>query len=175
MENQKEQAGTATESGIQHDHDLELRVAKTDKMIRNHMYGSIGVGLIPVPFVDALSNTAIQLNLVRMLGNYYGHAFKEDAAKKVISSLVGAAAPMGLAMPVASVLKMVPVVGMFAGAVTMSALGAGSTYALGKVFVQNFESGGSFLTLDPEKVRDYYAEQLEQGKKIASGTKTKTA
>ena len=34
---------------------------------------------------------------------------------------------------------------------------AGAAYAVGKVFIQHFASGGTFLTFDPEKVRAHYA------------------
>ena len=50
----------------------------------------------------------------------------------------------------------------------MPALAGASTYAVGKVFVQHFESGGTFLNFDPEDVRDYYAEQFEKGKAAAA-------
>jgi len=42
------------------------------------------------------------------------------------------------------------------------------TYAIGKVFIQHFASGETFLTFDPEKVRDYYTEMFEEGKKVAA-------
>ena len=41
------------------------------------------------------------------------------------------------------------------------------TYAVGKVFIQHFESGETFLTFYPEKVKAYYAEMFEEGKKAA--------
>ena len=40
-------------------------------------------------------------------------------------------------------------------------------YAMGQLFVQHFESGGTFLTFDPEKVRGHYAELFEEGKELA--------
>jgi hypothetical protein len=39
---------------------------------------------------------------------------------------------------------------------------------MGKVFIQHFESGGTFLTFDPQQVRDYYAQQFEKGKEEVS-------
>ena len=46
-----------------------------------------------------------------------------------------------------------------------------STWALGKVFIQHFESGGTFLDFNPEKVREYYKVQFEEGRKMAAGEK----
>jgi len=45
------------------------------------------------------------------------------------------------------------------------------TYAVGKVFHQHFASGGTFLSFDPDKVRDYYAEMLREGKTVAANMK----
>jgi hypothetical protein len=33
-----------------------------------------------------------------------------------------------------------------------------------KVFIQHFESGGTFLDLDPDKVREYFKAQFEEGR-----------
>jgi hypothetical protein len=48
-----------------------------------------------------------------------------------------------------------------------------STYAIYKVFVQHFESGGTFLDLEPAKVKSYFSEQFAKGKKFAMDLKTK--
>jgi lipoate-protein ligase A len=50
----------------------------------------------------------------------------------------------------------------------MSAIGGAATYAIGRVFIQHFESGGTFLDFNPEKVREYFKEQFERGKGVAS-------
>ena len=49
------------------------------------------------------------------------------------------------------------------------------TYAAGRVFHQHFASGGTFLTFDPDKVREYYAQMLEEGKTIATKESVTTA
>jgi hypothetical protein len=49
----------------------------------------------------------------------------------------------------------------------MPVISGASTYAIYKVFIQHFESGGTFLDLDPAKVKSYFAEQFTKGKKVA--------
>jgi len=39
------------------------------------------------------------------------------------------------------------------------------------VFVQHFESGGTFLDLDPDKVKSYFSEQFAKGKKVVADLK----
>jgi hypothetical protein len=42
---------------------------------------------------------------------------------------------------------------------------------LGKVFIQHFESGGTFLTFDPKTARAQFAKFQEEGRKVASEAK----
>jgi uncharacterized protein (DUF697 family) len=154
--------------------DWDGRKAETDRMIRNHVYGSMGVGLIPLPVVDFLALTGIQVRLLYKLSKFYGVDFSKDRAKGIISALIGSFVPVAAAGPLASMIKIVPVIGQTTGALTMLATGGACTYALGKVFVQHFESGGTFLDFNPERVRDYFAEQFKEGQKVAAELK-KTA
>lgn len=59
---------------------------------------------------------------------------------------------------------------MVLGGAGLGVIGAASTYAIGKVFVQHFESGNTVLTLDPSKVRAYYVEQVARGKVEVAGS-----
>ncbi len=145
---------------------LPGRMAWTGDVIKSHSYGAAGVGLIPLPAVDFVALTAIQANLLRKLSAFYNVPFTEEIGKKVIGALVGGYAPVAFAMPVASLVKMVPVIGQTAGILAMSAIAGASTYAIGKVFVQHFESGGTFLNFNPAAVREYYREQFKEGREI---------
>jgi len=62
----------------------------------------------------------------------------------------------------------VPFVGAYVAVLTQPVLGGAVAYGLGKVFIQHFESGGTFLTFDPNKVRDYYEEMVSEGGKAAA-------
>jgi len=42
------------------------------KIVRNHVLGSMGVGLIPMPLVDLAALTGVQLNMLRRLAKEYG-------------------------------------------------------------------------------------------------------
>ena len=68
----------------------------------------------------------------------------------------------------ASAAKAVPVIGQTAGVIGMPIVSGAATYAMGKVFIQHFASGGTFLTFNPEKVRNYYAEMFREGEKVAA-------
>jgi uncharacterized protein (DUF697 family) len=146
--------------------------AELDKILRYHVWGTMGVGLIPIPIIDLVGITGVQLNLVRVLAQKYHVRFFKDSARNIISSLVGGVLPVAAATPLAtSIAKFIPVIGTTVGVVTMPLIAGAATYALGKVFIQHFASGGTFLTFDPEKVKAYYTEMMKEGEKIVAEVK----
>jgi uncharacterized protein (DUF697 family) len=149
------------------------REARVEKLARNHILTAMGAGLVPVPLVDLVALTAVQLDMIRKLSAEYGVPFKQDRGKSIITSLVGGVLSVEIGLSL-SILKCVPVVGQSIGALIMPVVSGAATYAIYKVFVQHFESGGTFLDLDPAKVKSYFAEQFTKGKKFAKNLKTET-
>jgi uncharacterized protein (DUF697 family) len=142
-----------------------------DKILRNHIIGSMGVGLIPIPLLDFVALTGIQLNMLRRLAKEYGVPFSKDKVKNTLVSLLGSGLTVSLSGGMFSLMKTVPIIGQGAAALSMPALAGATTYAVGKVFIQHFASGGTFLDFDPEKVKDYYAEMFREGEKVSSEMK----
>ncbi len=145
---------------------------EVDKVIKNHVMGSMGVGLIPIPVVDLVALTGVQLNMLRKLSNAYSISFSKDKVKNLLSSLVGSSIPVAVSGTLASLVKAIPVVGQATGALVMPLTSGATTYAVGKVFIQHFESGGTFLTFNPDEVREYYANMFKEGEKVSANLKT---
>jgi uncharacterized protein (DUF697 family) len=160
----EEEAGTVNAT--------EGRSDRVDKLARNHILASMGVGLIPLPLIDMIALMGIQLDMIKKLANEYDVPFRQDLGKSIISSLVGGFLPVSLGGTISSVIKFIPLIGQTTGAITMPVISGASTYAIYKVFVQHFESGGTFLDLNPSKVKSYFAEQFSKGKKVATDLKT---
>lgn len=152
----------------------ENALADAQSLIKKSMYASMAAGIVPLPLFDVVAITGIQLEMLRRLSHLYGVAFMEEKGKLALGALMGGSFPSSLAPALNSLLKMVPLVGSTIGALSLPLMAGASTYALGKVFVQHFESGGTFLTFDPEAVREYFAEQLKEGKVVASQPKKAT-
>ncbi len=139
------------------------------KKIRNYMWWSMGAGLVPVPFLDLLAISGVQLKMVSELAKVYEVPFHESRGKAIIGALIGSLVPQSLACSVVgSALKAIPAVGAIAGASAMAASSGAAAWALGKVFIQHFEAGGTFLDFDPEAVRDYFRKQFEEGQQMAA-------
>lgn len=140
------------------------RLTAADTIIRNHVIWSMGAGLIPVLIADIFAVSALQLDMIRQLCRVYDVNFKETQGKAIVTSLTSSAlARVGAG----SIIKLVPGLGSIIGGATVSAFAGASTYALGEVFKKHFESGGTILDFDPDRLRKYYKEKFEKGKKVA--------
>jgi len=145
--------------------------AGIDKTIKNHVIGSMGVGMIPIPIVDLVALVGIQVNMLRKLAAAYGLPFTQDKVKTILASLIGGGIPVTFSAAFASLIKTVPIIGYTTSALAMPVLAGSTTYAVGKVFSQHFASGGTFLNFDPEQVREYYAEMFKEGQDVAANMK----
>lgn len=136
--------------------DTENKKKQAESIVKKYAIGSVAAGILPLPLLDIALLTGVQLKMLHSLAKLYDVKFSDEIARSAITSLVtsggtGAAAIIGWQL-----LKTVPVIGQFGGAITATTVGAASTYAIGEVFTMHFESGGTFLTFDPDKVRDFY-------------------
>ncbi|OQX22774.1 MAG: hypothetical protein BWK80_29435 [Desulfobacteraceae bacterium IS3] len=160
---------TEEKENIQETAAKEMSKEELDKLIRRHVYTSMAVGLIPIPLADFAGVTLVQMNMLRVLAKKYSVPFSKGIVKNILSSLIGGAVPATLSAPLAASLsKLLPGIGTAAGVVTMPIIGGATTYAVGKVFAQHFASGGTFLTFDPQKVKDYYNEMFKEGRQVAA-------
>lgn len=141
---------------------------EAEALVRKNVYISAGVGILPIPLLDLAAVTGLQLNMLYQLSRLYEVPFSREAAKSIIGALMSGSSAAILARPAWSLLKAIPVVGSAVGGLTLAILSGASTYALGKVFIQHFESGGTFLTFDPLAVRAHFARLQEEGRKVAA-------
>ncbi|MBF0286687.1 MAG: YcjF family protein [SAR324 cluster bacterium] len=148
------------------EHDL-----KAQGVINKNVLWAMGAGLVPFPIVDMAAVSTIQLKMVNELSKHYGIEFSKHRAKNIIGPLVGGVSTGVLGMSTVSLMKPIPVIGAIATVAGMPLVAGATTYALGKVFLVHFASGGTFLDLDPDKVRDYFMQQFEEGKKVAANLK----
>jgi len=125
-------------------------------------------GVIPIPVVDMFAVGGVQVQMLRRLAEIYGVPFSENLGKSLVATLVGSVVPAGVAAPtaigIASVLKAFPLVGTTLASLSMPGLAAGATYAVGKVFIQHFASGGTLLDFNPQDYREFMKAQAAKAK-----------
>ena len=144
-----------------------------DAIIRKRVYGAIGVGFIPVPLVDFLGLTALQIEMIHTLAKAHGVEFKKERVKSIISSLCGSLLTTASVPLAASLFKSIPVIGITAGAATISIMGGSTTYALGWVFDRHFRKGGNLIDFNAEEAKTYFKEKVEEGKDLVGKLKKK--
>jgi uncharacterized protein (DUF697 family) len=149
------------------------RSKHADSVIRNHMIWSMGMSIVvPLPIADILAVSAVQLDMIRQLCKVYDKDFSETQGKAIVTSLgTSTLARTGAR----SLIKLIPVVGTIVGGVAVSVLNGASTYAIGEVFKKHFESGGTILDFDTERLKKLYKEKFEKGKKMAEQVKKEEA
>jgi len=140
------------------------RSKHAESIIRNHILFSMGAGVIPVPIVDIFAVSAAQLDMIRQLCKVYDVDFSETQGKAIVSSLTTATLAR---ISAGSLAKMIPVIGSIIGGITNAVMAGASTYALGYVFKVHFETGGTILDFDMDRLKKLYKEQFEKGKKVA--------
>ena len=156
--------------------DPEARHREADRLVRQYALGGMATGLVPIPIADLAALVAVQLKLLHSLAGVYDIEFRADLGRSAVGSLLGSLMPSLAAPSVAASLgKLIPGVGQLLGTGTLVLLNGAATYAIGKVFTQHFASGGTFLTFDPETVRDYFAAQFEEGRTVVSDLKEQAA
>jgi uncharacterized protein (DUF697 family) len=150
-------------------------VEKAGKTVKNYMWYSMGAGLIPIPFLDLAAISGLQLKMISDLCKHYETSFKEQNGKAIIAALLGFIVPESLSRGVmGSLLKAIPIIGPIAGGLSMPLFTGASTYAIGSLFIRHFESGGTLFDMDPQKMREHFKEEFENGKDIAKEVRAKS-
>jgi len=167
-EKEEKQRGNENEQDLinERKEDEDNRLLQANEIVAYHVQWSLGLGLVPIPLIDAVAILITQVRMLKKLSDHYGIACSENHVKILVTSLIGGT-NSGLigGKFLISMTKLVPGIGTFIGITAMSALSGSITYAVGQVFIQHFESGGTFLDFDPKKVKEYFMTKFEEGKK----------
>lgn len=158
----------------------EDREQTASKLVDRFAIWSGVAGLVPLPVVDVLAVGGLQVQMLRRLSQIYNVDFSENRGKALIAALAGCMIPATSGMGAASALKAIPVINILAAGFVMPVLSAGATFAIGKAFIQHFESGGTLLDFNPPDYREFVKAQKEMwesrvGRRAAANTTTTTA
>lgn len=129
--------------------------------IKKYSLYSAGVGLIPIPLVDFAAISAIQVKMLKQLSEIYEIPFDADRGRSIVAALIGGLAGTNLGYGLGrNLLKAVPLVGPLLGGFSVSAMGGAVTWAVGRVFMQHFASGGTLLDFDPDAMRQHFRREI---------------
>lgn len=161
--------------------ETDHRSAQAETIIRNNVYWSIGAGVIPFRLLDTAALIAVQVKLLKELGDLYGVPFKANAVKSSVTALLAGIATTAVSGGILSsgaihsLLRNAPVFGTLFSLATQPAFAAAFTYAVGKTFKRHFASGGTFLSFSAKDVKDEFAASFNEAKDKGLGAATSAA
>lgn len=136
---------------------------RANKIITDFAYGSSLTGFIPIPLIDTLGLIGVQRLMIYRLSGVYEVPYSKELAKIWIGTLMSGLTTSAVSPILSSAVKLIPGIGTFAGGTSMAVLGSSSTYAIGKVFQQHFEKGGTLADFNPKNVKEDLQQELEKG------------
>lgn len=137
--------------------------------VRAYSALSAATGLIPLPLVDMAGLMTMQLLMLKKLCEQYDIPFNSQRSKSAVAILLSGINCRYMAVSSA---KLIPFFGAFTMA-AMPVMNGAISYAVGRVFIKHFSSGGTFLDFDPTKARGYFEEQYCDWKLNRPGMKQK--
>lgn len=111
-----------------------------ERIVANYSRLAAAAGLIPIPGLNVVAFGGLQLKMIAELCAHYGVPFSSQLGRSIVAALIGSVAPARLGMSAMPIL----------GIVTGPGLGYTATWAIGRVFMRHFASGGSLSDFDPE-------------------------
>ncbi len=124
-------------------------------------------GLVPMPALDLAAIAAVQVKMVYELCKIYDVPYKEERVQSVVTGVATSSVTVLLSGQVSgTVVRFIPYVGPILSTLIQPTLAFASTYALGQVFIKQFESGQSLGSITVESVRDSYNKQFEKAKQL---------
>jgi uncharacterized protein (DUF697 family) len=145
--------------------DPAARIGRADAIIQRNVLWSLGAGLLPLPLLDLVLSSGVQIKMLKELSDLYEVKFTDSIVKKILASLVSSLGGVAIGTALgASITKLVPVVGTALGVAASPIFVGTFTYTTGRVFLMHFESGGTFLDFDPVAMRKYFREEFEKAK-----------
>ncbi|MBX3187261.1 MAG: TerB family tellurite resistance protein [Labilithrix sp.] len=157
-------ASLAPRAAVKKIDDPEARAAQVKKDVLKYGAVTAVLGAFPIPglaIATDLGVIALQLKMIRDIGQYWGHAVDRNAAK---SMLYGLGLGTGARLAVNNLAKLLPVWGSAIGAATSFA----STYALGRVMEKFFAAGAG---VEVASLRDEFEAAEKEGKKTYAAHK----
>ena len=145
--------------------DQETRLGQAEAVVHRNVIWALGAGVLPIPVVDVVAVTSVQLKMLKELSDVYDVPFTSAIAKKIIGALLAGVGSVGFGSVIgASLSKLLPIFGTTVGVISVPIFAAAFTHATGRVFLMHFESGGTVLDFNPQAMRKHFKDEFEKAK-----------
>ncbi|CAH9058242.1 hypothetical protein PSECIP111951_01873 [Pseudoalteromonas holothuriae] len=153
--------------------EVENREAVAQLIVDKYTKWSFGSGLIPIPAVDLVALTGIQIKMISELAKVYGQSYSDNKIRGTLSAVIGGSFPQTLGgAGLSSFLKAVPIIGTLSSLAFMPVVSAASCHAVGTTFIRHFEHDGTLLDLDLSSMKDDISDIAAKYRKDTSNADT---
>jgi uncharacterized protein (DUF697 family) len=150
-----------------------IRASQAQQIVKRYALNSMVTGFIPIPLVDMAALFGIQMKMLYDLAKQYEVPFSRNMVSSLVSAVLGGFIATTTAAPIAASLsKSLPLLGQASGMISMATIGGAGTYAVGQIFIEHFESGGTFLDFNPDKMKERFQALYEKGKQFVAQQQT---
>lgn len=132
-------------------------------IVHNNVAWSCAAGLVPLPIVDLATLTLVEVRMLEQLTSHYKLPFSRMRARSYVAALLGSfgATMLGFGSMKVALLS-IPYAGPFVAAVSVPTVAGAITYAIGRLFIRQFESGGTFMDFDPVQAHSAEVERCQR-------------
>jgi len=142
----------------------QQRIEQANLIIKKYTRWSAGIAVVPIPVLDLAGLITSQTSMIAELTAVYDVPFGKEIKKSLFSVITtGLFSYSVSSLPVLSLSKIIPGFGLLWSSISYPVAAGASTYAVGKVFMLHFESGGTLLDFDPAKMKSYHRETYRSG------------
>ena len=126
-------------------------------IVYRYMAVSAGAALIPVPGIDTAVLAGVHIALIKSLCDHYSVSFSEHTARNVLIAIVASVLPGTLgSLAGRKILGWLPASTRVLGWAVISASSAAFSYAIGRLFIHHFETGGTLLSFDAKTLHNVF-------------------
>ena len=151
-----------------------IQQQEANSIVKNHVWTSSAVGLIPLPVIDIFALSSTQLNMLHRLSQHYQLDFDEKKAKSAVVALISGSLPTLTLLGLSSVIKVIPGMGTLGGNAGLSLAGGAVTYATGQSFIKHFNDGGTIHDFQAKNFSQFFKQELKKGKRFVANKEGKT-
>ncbi len=145
--------------------DDERRFRAAHRLVVHYRRWTIAMATAPLPLVDAALVSGLQIRMLSRLARLYGVPFERVQVVSLLSALFGGWTPYTITTGFAgAAARLAPELGTVIGIATSIGTSVLATETIGKMFVQHFEEGGTFLDFEPRKYRERLAKAKDESK-----------
>jgi uncharacterized protein (DUF697 family) len=144
-----------------------------EKIIYDHVGFSMIAGAIPIPVLDLLAVSAIQLDMIRQLAKKYEIDFDDEIGKSLVSSILSSTIGTSLGRAGASAVKAIPGIGTLLGIGSQVAVSGITTFAVGHLFYNHFSNNQPLKDFNFDTVKVAFDDLLKKGKEFVDDIQKK--